>query len=171
MNHPKIEVVDFGTTVDFMFDVSDWSVSDFYVYLSLVFRACYHWWICLLVWYSLLFIIIIFYFNNSLIFIFILFICLFVFSFFFFFIVFWAVWLAGLWCTGLVSGLSPQGGRVKFRTLPPETSRAHIISIGESSPRDLHPNKKTQLHPTASKLQRGMPHAKKLVRQEHNPTH
>ena len=36
---------------------------------------------------------------------------------------------------------------------PPETSQPHIISISESSPRDLHLNAKTQLHPTASKLQ------------------
>ena len=38
-------------------------------------------------------------------------------------------------------------------TGPPETSRPHIISIGKSSPRDLRFNTKTQLHPTASKLQ------------------
>ena len=54
---------------------------------------------------------------------------------------------------------------------PPETSQAHVISIGESSPRDLRLNAKTQLHPTASRLQRWTPHAKQLARQEHNPTH
>ena len=36
---------------------------------------------------------------------------------------------------------------------PPETSQPHVISIGESSPRYLHLNAKTQLHPTTSKLQ------------------
>ena len=36
---------------------------------------------------------------------------------------------------------------------PPETSQPHVISIGESSPRDLSLNSKTELHPTTSKLQ------------------
>ena len=36
---------------------------------------------------------------------------------------------------------------------PPETAQPHIMSVGESSPRDLHLNAKTQLHPMASKLQ------------------
>ena len=31
-------------------------------------------------------------------------------------------------------------------TGPPETSQIHVISNGESSPRDLHQNAKTQLH-------------------------
>ena len=35
---------------------------------------------------------------------------------------------------------------------PPETTQPRIISVGESSPRDLHPNAKTQLHSTTSKL-------------------
>ena len=35
---------------------------------------------------------------------------------------------------------------------PPETSQLHVISNGESSPRDLHLNTKTQLHSTTSKL-------------------
>ena len=43
---------------------------------------------------------------------------------------------------------------------PPETSWPHVISICESSPRDLHLNAKTQLHPTARKLLSWMPHAK-----------
>ena len=51
MNHPKIEAVDMlGATVELGFAVCDGFVSDIYVYLSLVFCACYHWWICLLVW-------------------------------------------------------------------------------------------------------------------------
>ena len=56
-------------------------------------------------------------------------------------------------------------------TGPPETSRPHIISIGESSPRDLHLNAETQLHSTTSKLQCWTLHAKQLARQEHDPTH
>ena len=54
---------------------------------------------------------------------------------------------------------------------PPETSWLHVISNGESSPRDLHLNSKTQLHLTTSKLQCWTPYAKQLARQEHNPTH
>ena len=36
---------------------------------------------------------------------------------------------------------------------PPETSQFHVISNGESSPRDLRLNAKTQLHSMTSKLQ------------------
>ena len=52
---------------------------------------------------------------------------------------------------------------------PPETSWAHVISIGERSPRDLCLNAKTQLHSMSSKPQCWTPHAKHLARQEHNP--
>ena len=52
----------------------------------------------------------------------------------------------------------------------PENSWPHIISVGESSPRDLRLNTKTQLKSTTSKLQCWTPHAKQLARQEHNPT-
>ena len=45
-------------------------------------------------------------------------------------------------------------------TGPPETSRPHVIPTNERSPRDLHLNAKTQLHPMASKLHCWMPHAK-----------
>ena len=51
----------------------------------------------------------------------------------------------------------------------PETSQSHVLSIGESSPRDLHLYAKTQLHSTTSKLQCWTPHAKQVARQEHNP--
>ena len=54
---------------------------------------------------------------------------------------------------------------------PPEASQPHVISIDESSPRDLHLNAKTQLHSTTRKLQCWTPHAKQLARQERNPTH
>ena len=56
-------------------------------------------------------------------------------------------------------------------TGPPETTWPHVISIGESSPRELHLNTKTQLHTTASKLQCGSPDAKQLARQGHSSTH
>ena len=65
-------------------------------------------------------------------------------------------------------GVRPEPLRWESRVQdigPPETSRPHIISIGESSARDLRLNAKTQLHPTASKLQCWTPHAKQLTRQ------
>ena len=55
--------------------------------------------------------------------------------------------------------------------IPPETSWLQVLSIRESSPRDLRLNAKTQLHSTTSKLQCWTPHAKQLARQEHNATH
>ena len=56
-------------------------------------------------------------------------------------------------------------------TGPPETFRPHVISIRKSSPRDLQLNAKTQLNPSASKLQCWTPQAKQLAKQECNPTH
>ena len=47
---------------------------------------------------------------------------------------------------------------------PAETSWPQVISISESYARDLRLNGKTQLHPTNSKLQCWMPHAKQLAR-------
>ena len=71
-------------------------------------------------------------------------------------------------------GVRPEPQKWESRvqdTGPPETSWLHVISIGESCPRDLHLNTKTQLHSTTSKFQCWTPHAKQLARQEHNPTH
>ena len=71
-------------------------------------------------------------------------------------------------------GVRPEPLRWESRVQdfgPPETSRPHVILIGKSSPRDHRLNTKTQLHPTACKLQCWTPHAKQLARQEHNPTH
>ena len=71
-------------------------------------------------------------------------------------------------------GVRPEPLRSKSQVQdigPPETSQPHVISIGESSPRDLCLNTKIQVHPKASKLQCWMPHAKQLARQEHNPNH
>ena len=46
----KLKQWTLGATVDLGFAFCDGFVSEFYIYLSLVFSACYHWWICLLVW-------------------------------------------------------------------------------------------------------------------------
>ena len=73
----------------------------------------------------------------------------------------------------LQPGVKPVPLRWESRvrdTGPPETSRLHITSNGESSPRDLHLDAKTELHSTNSKLQCWTPCAKQLARQEHNPT-
>ena len=129
MNHPKIEAVDMlGATVELGFAVCDGFVSDIYVYLSLVFCACYHWWICLLVWllslfknYYYLFMLIIF------------FILIFFLSFFLPFLLSWvADRVLVLW-----PSVRPEPLRWETRaqdTEPPETSQPHVISIGESSP-------------------------------------
>ena len=48
----------------------------------------------------------------------------------------------------------PLGWETRVQNIgPQETSRPQVITIGESSPRDLHLNAKTQLHSTTSKLQ------------------
>ena len=82
-NHPKIEAVDVGSNCRLGVWFLHLICFCFYVYLSLVFRPYYHWWICLLVWlvssfffnyfFIFSFLIIYFYFNN------------FIFSFFLFF--------------------------------------------------------------------------------------
>ena len=46
---PNVRQWTLGATVDLGFAVCDWFGFDFYVYLSVVFSACYHWWICFLV--------------------------------------------------------------------------------------------------------------------------
>ena len=91
--------------------------------LSIVFRACYHWWICFLVWllssfflffsfffyYFLifLFLINIFYFNNFILF-----------CFLSFFLPFLLSHVADrVWCPSCRSGLCLWGGRAEFTTL------------------------------------------------------
>ena len=54
---------------------------------------------------------------------------------------------------------------------PQGTTRLHVISNGESSPRDCHINTKTKLHSMTSKLQCWALYAKQLARQEHNVTY
>ena len=54
----------------------------------------------------------------------------------------------------LQPGIRPEPLRWESRVqdiIPTETSQPHVISIGESSPRDLCLNAKTQLHSTTSK--------------------
>ena len=149
----------------------------FVLFLSIVFSACYHWQICFWVWllssfslsffyYFLIFFICNNYFNN--------------FIFFnLFFPFFLSFFLPFLWShvadrvLVLRPGVRPVPLRWESRVQdigPPETSQVHIISNGESSPRDLHLNAKTQLHSTTSKLQCWTPYAKRLARQEDNPT-
>ena len=82
-----------------------------------------------------------------------------------------AMWLTGSWCSSRVSRLSLRWDSQVQDTGPPETSWPHVISIGESSHRDLHLNAKIQPHSMTSKLQCWTPHAKQLARQEHSPTH
>ena len=63
-------------------------------------------------------------------------------------------WELQVQTTGLTENLRPQGIFIRVR-----------------SPRGLHLSTKTQLYPTAYKLQCWKPQAKQPVRQEHNPTH
>ena len=74
----------------------------------------------------------------------------------------------------LWSGVRPEPLRWESQVQdihPPETSRPHVMSIGESSPRDLRLNTNTELHSTTRNLQCWTPYAKQLARQEHSPTH
>ena len=126
---PKLRRWTLGETVDLGFAVCDWFVSDFYVYLSLVFSTCYHSWICLLVWLLSSFLKLFLYFNNFLKFIYLFFFFLFVLAFL-------------LSCVAdrvlvLQPGVRPEPLRWESWVQdigPPETSRPHVISIGKSFP-------------------------------------
>ena len=50
MNVPKIEVVDFGSNCRLGVGSPHLICFRYYVYLSLVLSACFHWWVSLLVW-------------------------------------------------------------------------------------------------------------------------
>ena len=74
----------------------------------------------------------------------------------------------------LQPGVRPEPLRWESRVqdiIRVETSGPHVVSIGESSPRDLLLNAKTKLSSRTSKLQWWRPHDKQLARQENNPTH
>ena len=148
-------------------------------FLSIVFNACYHWWIWFLLWLLSSFFLFSYYFLKILD----------IFKFFYFnnFISFYYLnpcrppSLPSFLSFFLPSPLSHAADRVLVvrpdvrpvplrwesqvqDTGPPETSWLHVISNGESSPRDLHLNAKTQLHSTTSKLQCWTPYAKQLAR-------
>ena len=115
---------------------------------------------------TFLFLIILFYFNYVILFIYFL-------PSFFLFLHFLLSCVADrvlvLWL-----GVRPEPLRWKRHVQdigPPQTSRPHVISNGESSPRDLQLNAKTQLHSTTSKLQCWTPYGKQLAREEHKSTH
>ena len=149
----KLKQWTLGATVDLGLAFCDEFVSEFYIYLSLDFSACYHWWICLLVWLLSFFILLLLFCH--------------------FFLPFLLSLVAGRVLV-LQPGVRPEPQRWESRVQdigPPETSPPNIISIGDSSPRDLHLNTKTQLHPAANKFQCWTPHTRKLARYEHNPTH
>ena len=139
---------------------------------SFVFSACYHWWICLLVWLLSSFSFYYYYFFLLIILITFLFI-IFVIFFPFFFPPFSSE-PCGWQGLGVLAWFRPEPLRWESRVQDIgllETSQPNIILVDESSPRDLCLSAKTQLHPTASKLWCWMPNAKQLARQEHNPTH
>ena len=127
-----------------------------FFFFSIVFSACYHWWICFFGLVALfflsffvtfkffLFLIIIFYFNNYFI--------LFYFILFYYILSFFLPFL--LSCVEervlvLWPGVRPMPLRWESRVQdigPPETSRLHVISNGESSPRDLNLNEIGRAH-------------------------
>ena len=167
---PKLRQWTWGSTVDLGFAVCNWFLSDFYVYIIIVFITYYHWWICALVWFLYSFSFYYYLFN--------------LFTLITFFLIknFFSLSFALLFLLSHVAdrvlllrpGVRPE--TLRWERLvkdigPPETSWAHVISNGESSPRCLHINVKTQLHPTVSRFQHWTPNAKQLTRQEHNTTH
>ena len=175
---------DFVCTASLLPFVLGFWLSIFFVcfscFFSIVFSACYHW-ICFFIrllssFFLSLFLLlfyffilnIFFYFNNFLFFPFLSFVLSF-FLFLSFLLSHVADRVLVLW-----PGVRPKPLRWESRVQdigPPETSRPHVISNGESSPRDLHLSTKTQLHSTTSKIQCWTPYAKQLARQEHKPTH
>ena len=113
----------------------------FCFFVSIVFIACYHWWICFLLWLlfflSFLFFSFFYYFKNF------LFLIIFLIFYFNNFIYFHFCFLPFIlsYVADRVLVLPPGVRPVPLRhesqvqdTGPPETSRLHIISNGESSP-------------------------------------
>ena len=117
MNHPKIEAVDFESNdiyiffsfysfgecvcvcifvwfclYSFAFNICPRALSvHFSFFFSIVFSACYHWWICFLVWLFFLsiffcfyYFLIVFIFNNYFLFFILITLYYFIFSFFLF---------------------------------------------------------------------------------------
>ena len=137
--------------------LSVWFVFYLFVF-SLVFSAGTHWWIsfwfgCSLLSFCLFFL----YFLISL-----FSIIFFIFYFNYFILLFLSFFLLFLLSrvTDRVFMSRPGVRSVPLRWEsqvqdigPRETSQLHVISNGESSPRDLHVNAKNQLHSTTIKLQ------------------
>ena len=98
------------------------------------------------------------------------------FSFPFFFFSFFLLWH----CCEACGLFGPQPGvtpgppgwecRVQDAGLP-ENSQDKGILISVHSPRSIHLDTKTQLHPTGCWIQSWTPHTKQPARQEHSPTH
>ena len=154
-----------GATVDLGFAVCEWLVSDFYVYLSIVFSTCYYLWIYLLVWLltSFIFITLFFCFNN-------IFLIFYFNNFFIYFILFFLSFYSpissepcgwqGLGAPAECQAWASEVGQPSSGHWTTRTSWPHVISKGKSSPRDLQLNAKTQLHARTSKLQCWTPHWK-----------
>ena len=120
-----------------------------FCFFSTVFSACYHWWICFLVWLLSSFVLSFFfspYFSES---------CG------------WQALGAPAGCQACASEVGDlSSGYWSTRDFP-----APCNIKQRKPPRDLHLNAKTQLHSMPSKLQCWSPYAKQLPRQEHSPTH
>ena len=154
------------------------SVRCFSFFFCIVFSACYHWWICFLVWLLSSFFLSFSFFNyffkkifNNYFLLFIVvtlfYLLLSFFSPFYSEPCGWQALGAPARCQGRASETGePSSGHWSTRHLP----APHIIKW-QNSPRDLHLNAKTQLHSTTSELQGWTPYTKQLARQEHNPTH
>ena len=100
--------------------------------------------------------------------------CLFSFFFFSCFFSFFFPWPCSVACGLSVPwpGLGPPGWERQIQDAGlPENSWAQEILIGVYSPRGIHLDTKTWLHPTACRLQCWTPHAEQPARQEHSPTH
>ena len=156
-----------------------------FLFLSMVFRAFYHWWMCFLVWllssfflsfyYFKKILIIIFYFNNLYYFISFRFI-LFYFMFFilsFFFSLYYSD-SCGWQSLGALPTHQGCASEVGEPSLVHWTTRDIPTPCNIKrwkSPRNLHLNGKIQLHSTTSKLQCWTPYAKQQARKTGTQPH
>ena len=82
--------------------------------------------------------------------------------------------LCSLWALGSPPGVGARhpGWECQVQDAgPPENSKAQEILIGVCSPGDIHLDTKTQLRPTACRLQCWTPHTKQPAGQEYNLIH
>ena len=142
----------------------------FYTYIFF-FLLFFFLWMCMCMLLCVIFV------SIALLLLFVLRFCLFIFLFLFLFIYFLSSFLLSpvadrVFTFWLAVGPEPLGWKGWAWDIgPPGTSQLHVISIRESSPRDLCLNTKTHPYSMASKLQCRMSHTKQLARQEHKPTH